>query len=1368
MTMVFSHKNAIFATKSNNKDREMISNVKKIWCLLVLLLWVQHSTGQTGRVFDADHQLSSSFTTQVFQDRDGFVWVLTRNGINIYDGYQFKIIKKEQAGNRLASNYVNCMAQDDTGLFYLGMDCALQTYDGYEFADVKVKDLAGYIVACYTNCLLRCRSGELLAGTSGHGVLRIADREHAEQLGGVLADVHTVYDMVEDKQGHVWMATSDAGLVEYDGKSLKRHFGAEGQVSSLRCLRVDKSGTLYVGTSNGGVYVRRWQQTGRTGGEWQSDFEQLKATAGRHVSALYVCDDGRLMVGFDGQGVGICDTTTGEMDDNPYYSYDVDLRMSKVYSILEDGSGNIWLGLLQKGIYMQNKQTTSFRYMGRRLGERNVIGHACVISTMIDSKGRCWVGTDKDGLYCLDEHQRMLRHFKAGCPTSVMSIAEDHEGRIWVGSYREGFGYIDTGLQAYHRFPQYTHSSGFSIVETADKRLWIGTMGEGLLSLQLTTNHITAYVMHPKAPEDSTTNSIANNYISTITLSPDGKRIYAATTQGLCCLDLERESWTSSFGRNCLKYGQPVRIAREYAGRIWIGTNNGLWCYDMLKKDLQLLTTEHGLADNGIAAIEQDSHGRLWIGTNHGLCCHDPRTGQTESYFVDNGLQSNEFSEGASWAINRDGSTLLLFGGVGGITWFHPEDIKAARWDATVRLVDFVVGGISVKSMPPEIGKQVCDTTVIAATRFRLSPHDNTFSVRFSTLTYDSPEHTTYLYSINDEPMARLPIGTNELTFSHLRPGTYHFRVKAERYNHLTQEREFTVVVDSPWYATWWARMLWLALLAAIVWGYLRQRRRKEQDRLRMQEHIHAEQMSDAKLKFFMNISHEIRTPMTLIITPLLSLIKNENDSQRKQTYEIIKRNAERILHLINQMMDLRKIDKGLMQMHMTETDLVDFVRDLYSLFEHQAQARQIALSFEHDMERLPVWIDRKNFDKVVVNILSNAFKFTPTGGAIDIRLAQHEGQAVISISDNGEKIPEEKLSHIFDRFYQAVTTANDRFVGTGIGLDLARSLVELHHGSIGAHNLAQGCEFTVSIPLGNSHLTAEEMLTEEPTKTTSGLWLTVSDEGSAAETTAPSAMRKKTTIVLAEDDSEISDYLASELGEDYEVVKTVNGKEALSATLRLLPDLVLTDVMMAEMDGITLCSKIKANPSTNHIPVVLLTARSRDEDKLEGLETGADAYVVKPFNMDLLRQTISNIIGSHRRLRLKYERNDLMEEKIENIKMKSPDEKLMERVTTVVNQHLSDPALSVDMIASNVGISRVHLYRKMKELTGQTPHDFIRNIRLKNAAMLLAKKSMNVSEVTYACGFSNITSFSMLFKKFYGVSPREYVKEQGRGKIEN
>ena len=430
MTMVFSHKNAIFATKSNNKDREMISNVKKIWCLLVLLLWVQHSTGQTGRVFDADHQLSSSFTTQVFQDRDGFVWVLTRNGINIYDGYQFKIIKKEQAGNRLASNHVNCMAQDDTGLFYLGMDCALQTYDGYEFADVKVKDLAGYIVACYTNCLLRCRSGELLAGTSGHGVLRIADREHAEQLGGVLADVHTVYDMVEDKQGHVWMATSDAGLVEYDGKSLKRHFGAEGQVSSLRCLRVDKSGTLYVGTSNGGVYVRRWQQTGRTGGEWQSDFEQLKATAGRHVSALYVCDDGRLMVGFDGQGVGICDTTTGEMDDNPYYSYDVDLRMSKVYSILEDGSGNIWLGLLQKGIYMQNKQTTSFRYMGRRLGERNVIGHACVISTMIDSKGRCWVGTDKDGLYCLDEHQRMLRHFKAGCPTSVMSIAEDHEGVV--------------------------------------------------------------------------------------------------------------------------------------------------------------------------------------------------------------------------------------------------------------------------------------------------------------------------------------------------------------------------------------------------------------------------------------------------------------------------------------------------------------------------------------------------------------------------------------------------------------------------------------------------------------------------------------------------------------------------------------------------------------------------------------------------------------------------------------------------------------------------------------------------------------------------------------------------------------------------
>ena len=521
-----------------------------------------------------------------------------------------------------------------------------------------------------------------------------------------------------------------------------------------------------------------------------------------------------------------------------------------------------------------------------------------------------------------------------------------------------------------------------------------------------------------------------------------------------------------------------------------------------------------------------------------------------------------------------------------------------------------------------------------------------------------------------------------------------------------------------------------------------------------------------------MNISHEIRTPMTLIVTPLLSLIKNDDDPQRKGVYETIKRNAERILSLINQMMDLRKIDKGQMQMRMAETDLIPFVKDIYELFGGQAKNKSVKLVFKHDTNSLPIWLDRKNFDKVIVNILSNAFKFTPSGGEIRIIVNHDDKNATIAISDNGEKIPEDKIEKIFERFYQTSSSVNDRYTGTGIGLDLTRSLVELHHGTITARNIStkehteyidegqDGVVFIVTLPLGNTHLKPEEMIIDEEPATVADLIQEEETETVMEPMIIAQPPNRKTTIVIAEDDDEIRNYLDSELNSDYEIHLCTNGREALSETLHCKPDLVISDVMMPEMDGNTLCTKIKTNPSTNHIPVILLTAKNRDEDKLEGLETGADAYIVKPFNMDILRRKIINIVNTYRLLQLKYGRNDILEEKVEDVKMKTPDEKLLERVMSAINAHLNDSDLSVDMVAEEVGISRVHLHRKMKELTGQTPHDFIRNLRLKQAANLLANQGMNVTEVMYACGFSNSASFSTLFKKFYGVSPRDYMKE--------
>ena len=1138
-------------------------------------------------------------------------------------------------------------------------------------------------------------------------------------------------------------------------KTIRRFFQGEKEVASVLDICEDKQGNIYIGTTNAGMFILDENWTPK----------HIDATGSKHISTLYCSNDGRIMIGYDGLGMAIYDPKTGHLTDNPYFSRDVDLSTAKVYSICEDHNGNTWLGLLQKGIYMHPAKTTGFNYMGYKLGTKNKIGSACVTSVLSTTNGYFWVGTDKDGLYSCNSDGQPLRHFKENFPSTILSITEDKQGRLWIGSYKEGCGWIDLRSLIYHPYilPQGAAISMFSMKTDSQGYVWMATMGEGLLRLDPKTGDVKAYLQMETANRDRKANSLINNYLSQVSLSPDGKRLYVATTLGVCAMDLDTESWTSTFnGLNCINYGTPTRVAREFNGILYVGTNDGMLCYDLKTHKKYNYSIESGLADNGISSIEQDDQGYLWISTDHGLCRLDPKTKKTNNYFVDNGLQSNEFSDGASW---KDHNGMLIFGGLGGVTWFQPKEIKEREWKAEVKLTGFSVNGEPVTPATMSGFWHVVDTTVIAANRFVLSPGDNTFALQLSTLTYDNPEHIVYRYRINHEEWVRMKPGVNEITFSHLSPGDYHFCVVAEQNGIDTPERCFTVVIHAPWYRTPVAYAIYILALVYLFWLYRRQHRRKEQDNLRLQEHIHAEEMADAKLKFFMNISHEIRTPMTLIVTPLLSLIKQDLDPHRRSTYEIIRRNAERILGLINQMMDLRKIDKGQMQMHMCETELISFVGDIHTLFTQQAKSKNIRFIYEHDTQELPVWIDRDNFDKVIVNLLSNAFKFTPAGGEIRITINHDQQRVRLAIKDTGEGIPEDKLDRIFERFYQTPSHVNDRKTGTGIGLDLTRSLVELHHGTIEAHNNIdeKGCEFVVTIPLGSAHLKPEEMIEEEVTPKSEPVTSLMEEVPVEENDEVPEEVLKanrRQHIIIVEDDAEIRGFLESELSHDYDITTCDNGKAGLSEVFKMIPDLVISDVMMPEMDGNTMCSKIKSSPTTSHIPVILLTAKSRDEDRLEGLETGADAYLLKPFNMDILRRTIINLIHTHQMLRLKYGRNDQLEEQVEQVKMKSPDEQLLDRVMKVINKNISNSDLSVDSIADEVGISRVHLHRKMKELTGQTPHDFIRNIRLKQAAHLLSSQNMNITEVMYACGFNNAASFSTIFKKFYGMSPREYMNE--------
>lgn len=584
----------------------------------------------------------------------------------------------------------------------------------------------------------------------------------------------------------------------------------------------------------------------------------------------------------------------------------------------------------------------------------------------------------------------------------------------------------------------------------------------------------------------------------------------------------------------------------------------------------------------------------------------------------------------------------------------------------------------------------IVTTSVTNSNKFHLSHKDNSFSIELSAMEFYSPERISYSYTFNSNTWVNLQSGVNRISFSELTPGIYHFQVKARDYNSYSEIKKLTIIISPPWYVSWWAKTIYCLTAVIITIFIIVQIRQRYRARQEMLEHIHAEQLNEAKLQFFINISHEIRTPMSLIISPLQKLMATDYDTERQQSYNIIYRNAERLLRLVNQLMDIRKIDKGQMQLKFQETDIVSFIQDLHYTFAYQANTKHIKLDFHSEVKELKAWIDPKNFDKVILNILSNAFKFTPENGNIQIRLCTgNDPNAAekalsryfeISIEDDGIGINETELERIFDRFYQIRNSQNNSNIGTGIGLHLTRSLVELHHGSITVENNqgTPGCRFIVRLPLGKEHLKPEEIdnlaVKQDSVHITTALPTTP-----LIETPPKTHSKSKYRVLIVEDDDEIRRYICQELGRDFHMQECRNGKEAFTYILKKTPDLIISDIMMPEMDGMTLCSKVKQNINTNHIPVILLTAKSREEDNLEGLSIGADAYITKPFSIEILRQSTFNLIKSRERLRNNFQGSQTQKERMQELEIESPDERLLDRIMKVINDNIANPELNVE-----------------------------------------------------------------------------------------
>ena len=1349
--------------------------ITMIICLFSIQAWAQ-----SGKLFNTDNQLSSNLATQVFQDKSGFIWIATRNGLNNYDGYHINVIKKDMSNFLgLNNNYINSIAQDEKEHILLGTNNSLLEFTGSEFLKIPMLDSKGKELATYVKQVYPLKNKDVAVATSGYGImLKKQDEQKCHAMKGEVEKLKYILKLLEDKRGRLWIITEDGKLYrkETNGRVTSHFAGTEGV--GAQDIRQDALGNIYLASKNQGVYLLR---------AGSNVFTRISSIGNLPIENIYISRNNKLYIGCDGLGIYVYDPQTGFLQDNPLFSRLVNLAKSKITSIIEDNQGNIWVSMLQKGVFMQSNIQNDFNYMGFRLGNLNVIGENCVTSLSINQGNQVWVGTDKDGLYLFNTATRSVEgHFLN--QSTVLTLCKDQQGRTWVGTYTDGLGYMDAAGSFHPVDLGISKSVGiFDIKQDPQGNIWIATMGKGLFCLQKDGSRRN-YKAKYGADNNLKVNSLPNDYLIKMALSKDGNRVYVATSVGLACLDRKRNSWVSTFkGINCLnKNSFSHCVFVDSKDHVWYGTEDGAFCFDFRKGiKPKLYTTANGLTDNCVASITEDYQGNIWLGTIKGLNKLALKSGTITKFYAESGLQSNEFSD-ASVCTTQDGKTILM-GGSGGLNWFQADQVRQHPWQAKVVISGFILNNKMVTPGMKSGSYTITDNWSTLSRDFQLSHEDNTFTLQLSTLTYNDVEQISYVYSINGDAWRTVPAGQNELAFSHMAPGRYKYRIKAICNGYETPVKEFTITIHPAWYASIWAKLFYLLLLIAAIMLYLRHRKHQMEDQLILQQHIHAEEMGEAKIKFFMNISHEIRTPLTLIITPLLSLIKEDKEPHRQGIYEIIRKNSERILHLINQMMDLRKIDKRQMVMRMCQTDMVAFINEEYELFKQQALAKNIDFEYQHDSEELPVWIDRNNFDKVIINLLSNAFKFTPTAGHILLSLTHTDHHAYISVKDSGIGIPKDKLETIFQRFYQTPADPSDRNVGTGIGLDLTRSLVELHYGTISARNnegekgskFEHGSEFIIRIPLGKDHLKPEELIDEEEVKEKQNLELAevkqleqevketenAEKAESAAVTTEmqgklpASARGNKAEIVIVEDEEDIQDYLKAQLANDFKIRTYPNGKVALNEILKNKPDLIISDVMMPEMDGTTLCTKLKANINTNDVPIILLTAKSREEDQLEGLQTGADAYILKPFNMDILRRTIINLLTMRRTLKNKFTGKESQEEKVEQRKIQTPDDALMQRVMEVINENIGDSDLSVDMIAQKVGISRVHLHRKMKELTNQTPHSFIRNIRLQQAAKLLKDGKQSITDVMYICGFSNSASFSTMFKNLYGCSPREYMQ---------
>ncbi|WEK34311.1 MAG: two-component regulator propeller domain-containing protein [Candidatus Pseudobacter hemicellulosilyticus] len=1341
---------------------------------------------------DVASGLSHNQVNTILRDRNGFLWFGTMSGLNRYDGYSVKTYRSTADSNTLTDNYISNIwecpgnklwinSRSDGCLFDLGTERFDRNGNRY------LQSLG--MPAGTVSAIRKDSKGQYWFIIESKGLYRVSPGQKAGILvypfPAAAASDSAITQLAEDSFGYIWLVHRSGLLTIMEPSSLQIvHRNTKLQQAN----KGNYPYQLFIDKDNG-----LWAWTGDPKGVFYLDpagsLRILNENSQPHrlnnnlVNGIAQDKSGLIWIATDHGGINLVNKegfTIRYLVNDP--ENNKSLAQNSINALYRDPNGIIWIGTYKQGVSYINENISKFAHYKHRASDRRSLPYDDVNRFVEDARGNLWIGTNGGGLLYFDRQQNSFRQYlhNPNDPSSlsnnvVVSLCLDHEQKLWIGTYLGGLNCFDG-----NRFIHYRHNEAdpgslaedrvWEILEDAQHQLWVGTLGRGLDRFDRSTGQFIHY-------RDTGTTPAATQAGFIMALQEDRQgNLWIGTAGGMDLLNkktgqLTRYSHSADSGS--LSNNNVLSILEDAFGRIWVGTREGLNLFEPASSSFRHFTREQGLPDNTILTILEDQQHNLWITTPSGLSnllLKKDSEGRTNiadirNYDETSNLQGREFNENAALRT-RKGE--LVVGGPNGFNIITAGYTHPVQENPPIVFTSFQVFNKNINAGDRVNDRVILSRAITETDAITLRFKDNVFSIEYAALDFVHSNGDRYAYKLEgfNKDWLYTDGSQRRATYTNLDPGTYHFKVKAlNPEGNWSPEKELTITILPPFWRTPIAIIIYILVVAGIL--VLARRITVERTRMRYemeQQRREADRMhaiDSMKTKFFTNVSHEFRTPLSLILSPLDRILKSTHDAQQRTQLQLIQRNAKRLLHLINQLLDFRKMEVQQFVLHPTQSDIIRFVRDISYSFSDIAEQKNISFSVESARESLDMCFDRDKLEKILFNLLSNAFKYTPNNGRVSVYLRCPDEQHIeIRVKDTGIGIPADKHDRIFERFFQHDVPEGMISQGTGIGLAITKEFVRLHEGSVQVESEPdKGTSFIVVLPVRKNG----ELQALPPTAPTPAPSMSLEPLPAAGTEIAPgsSQKQKSRTILVVEDNEDFRFYLKDNLNRKYQVLEAADGKTGWQKAKEFLPDLVVSDIMMPQLSGIELLRRIKGDPRTAQIPVILLTAMDSEETQLEGYKTGVNDYIAKPFTFEILETRIRNLLAQQQQLKKNIERQ--REVNPETIAIESADDRFLKMAREAVEKNIGNPDYSVEDLSRDLFMSRVAAYKKILALTRLTPVEFIRHLRLKRAAQLLAQSQLTVAQVAYEVGFNNPKNFARYFKEAFQVLPSQYQKDPPR-----